>query len=534
LFRILSDQLIRYRYQHWTRLTDNQQYHIENIEWSLINFCSTYAATGIALQVADADALYDQIAGKMDDVTQAVRQIISAAKAADDTVIGLGTWAMELGAAIASTNNAQVNTLLDMSDPSKVPTPSGPENFADPVTARQIGLCFADISDRILAYHYGNWDQFSQDQRSNLGNMEITILNYNSNFGGLGIALGTDETEALIAEVPAKANDFLQAVIQVSEKGAGAYGQVVSLGNQVMALGAALTEEDAGAIKTILETRVNTAGNGGENGQGPETGGPFDPFELGRELGLTFRHFASLILQYRYANWDTLTKAQAYDLENLEFTLTNFNSDFAVFGVDIDPAADPVTAQAVNAAMSDTATRLDNKKTRYELFFDRGFLAMKLGAAILSQDRTLIRETAAKTEAGSGPPGPEATDALARDIALKMRFISDSLLKHRFGNWDCFSQQAGARLDNIEWTLMNYTSNFSVIGIQLSPGQRTGLLASVSNILDTWITAIQGVAVDKPAGMAELFTLGQNALQMGAVLTTENMPAIKNMLGKYQ
>ncbi len=511
-FRELSDLLIRYRYQEWTLLNERDQYYIENIEWSLINYCTDYASEGISLYSEDAKALYCRITDRIEKASKQVRAIIDSRKEDTAGIKELGTWALKLGAAIASDNRDQVNTLLKSY--TAAPDPKKPVTWANPEVARKIGLNFSKVSDLMLGFHYRNWDRLDSAQRSNLQNMEITILNYNSNFGGLGIKLGKGETEALMEQVLAKTGDFVTAMSRVAGEDANFYAQVEELGNRVMALGAALTEEDVPAVKEILAEDVT-----------------FDGYKLGRKMGLEFRNMASLLLKYRYANWDALTKKEKYHLENLEFTLTNFNSDFAVFGVRIDPDSEKALSAEIDAAIKRITDSLGKETLSYEAFFAAGTEGLKLGAAILTANKALIKIMAAPSNTPVKGSGDNSSDALARSIALKMRIIADTLLKQRYENWDCFTKKEGGNLGNIEWTLMNYTSNFSVLGIDLDSGERQAVLECAGRLLDTRIKTIEAMKPCDPADKKCLFQLGTDILKIGATLTTEDLPSIKEILG---
>lgn len=521
--RVLSNLLIRYRYQEWTCLNDKEHYYIENIEWSLINYCTNYANAGISLYLEDATSLYCRIVTRIKQVSKQIQAVIDSRKENTTKITKLGIWALKLGAAISSNNHDQLQLLLDSYDAS--PEHKMSEKMADPTMARSIGIIFSNVSEQILKFHYLNRDHLNSTQRGILQNMEITILNYNSNFGGLGIKLGKGETEGLMEQVLHKSKDFVTAMTRIAGKNVDSYNQVVKLGNRVMDLGAALTEEDVQEVERTLKKEVTLY-----DYKHSREDVDFDDYKLGRKMGLEFKNMASLLLKYRYKNWDALTKKEKYRLENLEFTLTNFNSDFAVFGVDIDPVSDQKLVARIAATVKRITDTLGNETLSYKKIFAEGMEAVKLGAAILTENKAAIKKTATLSSTNEKRPRNMTSDALARSIASKMRSIADKLVNQRYENWHCFTKKEGEDLNNIEWTLMNFASNFSVLGIDLDSHERRGILECTDRKLDAHIKMLDTLKSCDPADKTSLFKLGMNALKTGAILTTEEIPAIKSIL----
>src|SRR5688572_8623517 len=52
-----------------------------------------------------------------------------------------------------------------------------------------------------------------------------------------------------------------------------------------------------------------------------------------RELARSFRDISVALGDYRFQNWDSLTKAQRQSIENAEWTLLNYSSDFITLAV---------------------------------------------------------------------------------------------------------------------------------------------------------------------------------------------------------
>ncbi|CAK8723609.1 hypothetical protein KKHLCK_13035 [Candidatus Electrothrix laxa] len=309
----------------------------------------------------------------------------------------------------------------------------------------------------------------------------------------------------------------MTALSPTAEKNVASYDQAVELGDPVIPLGAvALTEESMQTVEKTLEEHVN-----------------FDGYNLGRKMGLKFRNMAFLLLKYRYNNWDVLTKKEKYCLENLEFTLTNFNSNFAVFGLDINPGRDEKLVVRIDAAIKRIVNTLENEMLSYQFFFAAGMEGVKLGAAIFTENTAVIKKAAAFSTANAKQFGNATSDALARDVALKMRIIADTLLKQRYENWNCFTKKEGEALGNIEWTLMNFASNFAVLGIDLDSHERRGILECAARKLDAQIKTLGTLKPYDLVDKTSLFKLGIRVLKTGATLTAEEISATKAVLGNH-
>ncbi|WP_035235849.1 hypothetical protein [Desulfobacter vibrioformis] len=511
--RELSDLFVRYRYGQWQHLTEKEQYHIENVEWTLINYCTDFTDSGISFDTGDANTLFSGIGNRVKEASDQVLAIITSGEKKISRITALGDWSMKLGAAIASKSSSQVTALLKSFD--VPPDPSKPPVYADPDLAREIGLNFARISDAVLAFHYRNWTGLDAAQKARLLNMEMTLLNYNSNFGGLGIKVNEQETRELFERILEKTTGYVTAMEALGHRDISFLSRVMNLAQTVMDLGAAITEEDVPAIEKII--RQETAAG--------------RDYELGRDFGLKFRHMSFLLLQYRYRNWDVLTKEEKYHLENLEFTLTNFNSDFAVFGIDAATSGNETLLKKIQSGIAAITADLTQDDSAYGPFFVQGQNGLKLGAAILTGDPELMGKYADPVKTPIPRPLNEKTAALSRDIALKMRTVANVMLKKTYDHWDDFTGNERSNLGNIEWTLMNFTSNFSVLEIHLKSNAPDEILSCVSAGLTRDINALNALNTGKKENREDLFALGEKILKKGAVLTTEDIPAIRTMIG---
>ena len=511
-FRKLSDLFLAYRHQPWARLSDEEQYHIENNEWSLINFCNDFASLGIHFSPDDAEALIRPVKRRMEHASRQVAEIIDAGEPETRKVIALGTWSLKLGAAILCGNAPEVSSLLSYH--AVAPDRQARTHSADPAIAREIGLNFARLSDFILRYRYQNWNRLADSEDTGLEDIQLTLLNYNSNFGGLGIPLDEGRTDELLLRLRDEIEGLIDEMERLDDGAPSTLEAVMGLCRRALGLGSAITMGNVAEIERTLDRwRADAAKR------------------VGMEIGLKVRRIASLLLRFRYGNMDALTKRQAYCLENLEFSLTNFNSDFAVFGIGFTAARDRRWVAAIRERLDVIIERLAKAGTPYPAFLAQGTAALKLCSAILTEERPLIKKMLA-AQAGD-PPLPERapTDGPSRETALRVRAVAGAIFAKSYGNGAHLSEEEMRRISNIQWTLMNFASNFSVLGIELSGKGGNLLSGKVLENLDRKMKGIENLSVARPEGRKKLSDLGMDAMKLAATITTGDGPSVKAALG---
>lgn len=497
-FRRLSRALMQYRHTHLANLDLAEIYRIENTEWTLINHCTAFSETGIPLSAQDPQHLHHTLMRGMQNAMVEIK-----ASPPHKTVSAIGCWSLHLGAAMARGHLQKVRCLL-----AKEPATYNPHCTMEPShphLARAIGLNFAKASDLLLSFHHTHAHRLSPEQKRALQTMEITLLNFNSNFGGLGIRLPKGPSAALMQKILARSEGLVAAMGQ----GGSSYYTMNQLGQRMIALGSAITEESEEVLRRLLLERSDPK-------QGPQPP-PLEP---------PFRKMAFSILKYRYAHWDTLTQRQRYALENLEFSLTNFNSNFTIFG--ITPQGESATEALAHDAIFQISKTLTGEGLAFSEFFASGKRGLKLGAALLTQNGELVAHMAFP-HMGAEDENP-GNPSQCRDLALALRSLADTLLGKRFEAWESFSAGEAAHLENIQWTLMNFASNLAIFGIHMKKEKARFLLPQATATIQNIHGSAARLTATSWAQRRRVLKLGMNAMALGATLTTEDAGAIASLL----
>src|SRR5690606_17331542 len=123
-----------------------------------------------------------------------------------------------------------------------------------------------------------------------------------------------------------------------------------------------------------------------------------------RDLARQFRELSVQLGDYRFSNWGTLTAAKRRDIENIEWTLLNYSSDFVTTAVGLaldDIANDFVVitraTRRARRAIKRLETVKDVLKIASALVALGGAIASKNPSAILSSAGDLVETIAAAT-----------------------------------------------------------------------------------------------------------------------------------------
>ncbi|MCR4289672.1 MAG: hypothetical protein NUV86_05360 [Candidatus Scalindua sp.] len=108
-----------------------------------------------------------------------------------------------------------------------------------------------------------------------------------------------------------------------------------------------------------------------------------------RDLAQSFRTVSVSLGEYRFANWDSLTKAQRDTIEDAEWTLLNYSSDFVTqaVGLTLDDAKGSL--KNIQDATAKAQKAVETIKTTKKVVVIVGAV-IKLGAAIVSENPGLI------------------------------------------------------------------------------------------------------------------------------------------------
>jgi hypothetical protein len=114
----------------------------------------------------------------------------------------------------------------------------------------------------------------------------------------------------------------------------------------------------------------------------------------------------------------------------------------------------------------------------------------------------------------------------ARDLAQSFRNVSVSLGEYRFANWDLLTKTQRDTIEDAEWTLLNYSSDFvtQAVGLTLDDAK-----ASLKNIQDATAKAKQAVETIKT--IKKVVVIAGAVIKLGAAIVCENPGLIASATG---
>ena len=109
----------------------------------------------------------------------------------------------------------------------------------------------------------------------------------------------------------------------------------------------------------------------------------------------------------------------------------------------------------------------------------------------------------------------------ARDLASAFHDMSVAVGNFRFGNWDDLKKSDRASLESVQWTLLNYSSDFTATAISLTLDDLQGTLQSIQDATAKATTAINRIKlVDK------VLRIASAAAGLGAAIVSGHPEAI--------
>ncbi len=109
----------------------------------------------------------------------------------------------------------------------------------------------------------------------------------------------------------------------------------------------------------------------------------------------------------------------------------------------------------------------------------------------------------------------------ARDLASAFHDMSVAVGNFRFGNWDDLKKPERASLESVQWTLLNYSSDFTATAISLTLDDLQGTLQSIQDATAKATTAINRIKlVDK------VLRIASAAAGLGAAIVSGHPEAI--------
>jgi hypothetical protein len=114
----------------------------------------------------------------------------------------------------------------------------------------------------------------------------------------------------------------------------------------------------------------------------------------------------------------------------------------------------------------------------------------------------------------------------ARNIADAFRQISVAVGQYRFSNWNALSNSQRGELEDSEWTLLNYSSDFitQAVGLTLNDAQ-----GDLQKLLDA--TKQAASAVSTIASINKVISITGAVMKLGAAIASENPGMIVTATG---
>lgn len=115
----------------------------------------------------------------------------------------------------------------------------------------------------------------------------------------------------------------------------------------------------------------------------------------------------------------------------------------------------------------------------------------------------------------------------ARDMAKTFRCVSVALGEFRFANWDTLTKGQRDILEDREWTLLNYSSDFITQAVGLVLNDVEG---SLKNIQDA--TAKAKEVVEKIKTIKKVIMISGAVIKLAAAIASENPGAVASAAGE--
>ncbi|WP_086930715.1 hypothetical protein [Agarilytica rhodophyticola] len=109
----------------------------------------------------------------------------------------------------------------------------------------------------------------------------------------------------------------------------------------------------------------------------------------------------------------------------------------------------------------------------------------------------------------------------AREIANSLRKLSSDLGDYRFTNWNSLSEEERGRIESLEWTLLNYSSDMTATAIEIAADS---IQEEVQHIKTT--TQHLQNAIDRAESVRKVIGVATKAVTLAASISTGNVTAI--------
>ncbi|WP_353067743.1 hypothetical protein RBB77_23320 (plasmid) [Tunturibacter psychrotolerans] len=109
----------------------------------------------------------------------------------------------------------------------------------------------------------------------------------------------------------------------------------------------------------------------------------------------------------------------------------------------------------------------------------------------------------------------------AVQLAVEFHDLSTSVANARFNNWNSLAPADRSELEDIQWTLMNYSSDFATISMTATLASLPNVLQNIKNATQQANNALQTIAI-----FTKIITVASAAAVLGAAIASDNPNAI--------
>jgi hypothetical protein len=121
---------------------------------------------------------------------------------------------------------------------------------------------------------------------------------------------------------------------------------------------------------------------------------------------------------------------------------------------------------------------------------------------------------------------PTLTSDQAFQLAKLFHEVAQKLGNYRIANWDTLSPSLRTKLEGLEWTIRNYSSDFTALSIKLDLDDLDSTLSSIKGATEKMKTAIKNL--EKINKIIKVATI---VVTIGAAVASGNPSAIAAAVG---
>lgn len=114
----------------------------------------------------------------------------------------------------------------------------------------------------------------------------------------------------------------------------------------------------------------------------------------------------------------------------------------------------------------------------------------------------------------------------ARDLAQFFRSVSVALGEYRFANWDALTKDQRDTIEDAEWTLLNYSSDFITQAVGLTLDDAKGSLKNIQDATEKAKEAVETIKTIK-----KVIVISGAVIKLGAAIVSENPGLIASATG---